>query len=274
MVIIKELSGEEYDLDQAEIRTRDVIISSPEPVHNFVEIEGKLGISDMGSSIGPRSIEALFRATSKDTPGFSLLRDKIFRLFNSTRQFYFIEKREPGKRWLAKVASSFTLPQRNVYGNFDVPLIGLKGVAESIGTTQDIHHDGINSDAALWGFGMGLIAEEGSTDYIHTGSTFRIFNAGDVEVHPFESYLRIVIDQVTGSTVGFRLSNVTTGDVFRYVEPLTGTLVIEKDVRRNDAAALGKTNRQFITLAPGWNEFVVEGATSARVSFDFRFLYQ
>src|SRR5699024_4736607 len=51
---------------------------------------------------------------------------------------------------------------------------------------------GINSDDELWGFGMGLIADDDSLIYTHTGTEFKIFNPG-VEVHPFEQDLVITI---------------------------------------------------------------------------------
>ena len=261
----------------AGFRPLDIFISAIEKERQTGRAEGSNRQIDYGFTHGSRDIELKFRLRANDTKDYRLIRDAAYRLFG--RKFYVAEDYQPGKRYLVSVDERFIpdRPQGNqTYAEGSVKCTPLElPYAESIGTTLDLHREGASADAGLWGYGMGLIAEEGSTDYIHTGTGFRIYNAGDVEVHPFESYLRIVIDQAAGSTVDFVLSNYTTGDVFRYIEPLTGTLVLDgPKVTRNDAAALGKTNRQFISLAPGWNEFVVEGATSARVSFDFRFLYQ
>ncbi|WP_193064915.1 phage tail family protein [Oceanobacillus oncorhynchi] len=277
MTIIQRHNGETINLDDAGIRTRDFIISAPTYNHQFGEIEGGLGVIDYGTSIGPREITVSFRATSYDIEDFSLLRDEIFNIFRSEESFYLIEHREPGKRWLVKVQNPYSIPQRNIFGNFDITFIGLKGVAESIGTTQDIQRNGINANDELWGFGMGLIADDESLIYTHTGTSFRIFNAGNVAVHPYEQTLKITIDNVRGSSSYLQVRNNTTGDAFRTTEAVSGSQTIVLDgpnVTSNGTQHYRKTNRQFITLAPGWNEFSVTGASSIRVAFDFKYYYK
>src|SRR5699024_1761372 len=134
---------------------------------------------------------------------------------------------------------------------------------------------GINSNDELWGFGMGLIADEDSLIYTHTGTEFKIFNPG-IEIHPFEQDLTIEISDVVGSTSYFQLENQTTGDVFRVTEAVNNNQLIKLDgpnITSNNLQYLRKTNRKYITLAPGWNNFKITGATSAKVSFDTRFYY-
>ena len=276
MTIIQRHNGETINLDDAGIRTRDFIISAPTYNHQLGEIEGGLGVVDYGTTIGPREITVYFRATSYDTEDFSLLRDEIFHIFRSEESFYLIEHREPGKRWLVKVQDTYSIPQRNVFGNFEIRFIGLKGVSESKGTTQDIQQDGINANSDLWGFGMGLIADDESLIYTHSGTSFRIFNAGNVHVHPFEQELKITIDNVQGSTTLLQLRNKTTGDSFRTKEGVSNQEIVldGPNITSNGLRYFRNTNHKFITLAPGWNEFVITGATSARAAFDFRFYYR
>src|SRR5699024_7729376 len=134
---------------------------------------------------------------------------------------------------------------------------------------------GINSDDELWGFGMGLIADDDSLIYTHTGTEFEIFNPG-VEVNPFEQDLTVEISDVVGSTSYLQLENRTTGDAFRVTEAVNGNQLIKLDgpnITSNNLQYLRKTNRKYITLAPGWNNFKITGATSAKVSFDMRFYY-
>lgn len=208
MTTIQRHNGEKINLTDAGIRTRDFVISSPTPKHEFGEIEGGLGVIDYGTSIGPREINVYFRAMSYDMQGFSLLRDEIFHIFRTEESFYLIEHREPGKRWLVKVQDPYSIPQRNVFGNFEITFIGIKGVAESTGTSQDIHRNGINANDNLWGFGMGLRATSVEPDnpneafrYTHDvmpDVPFRIVNAGNVPVHPFEQDLKITIKNIVG----------------------------------------------------------------------------
>src|SRR5690625_1300705 len=136
-------------------------------------------------------------------------------------------------------------------------------------------NSGINSKDELWGFGMGLIADDDSLIYTHTGTEFKIFNPG-IEVHPFEQDLTIEISDVVGSTSYLQLENQTTGDIFRVTEAVNGNQLIKLDgpnITSNNLQYLRKTNRKYITLAPGWNNFRITGATSAKVSFDTRFYY-
>lgn len=277
MTIIQRHNGETINLDEAGIRTRDFIISSPNPVNVFEPIQGAMGVVDYGTTIGPREIRVYFRATSYDIDDFSLLRDEIFHIFRNEESFYLIEHREPGKRWLVKVQDPYSIPQRNIFGNFEISFIGLKGVAESIGTTQIIQQNGISANDELWGYGMGLIADDESLMYTHTGMDFRIYNAGNVPIHPFEQELKITIKNIIGSTNYFELRNLSTRSIFRIDEAILSDKVITLDgakITMNDLNVLGKTNREFIELKTGWNNFVINGATSAEVGFDFRFYYK
>lgn len=277
MTIIQRHNGETINLDEAGIRTRDFIISSPNPVNVFEPIQGAMGVVDYGTTIGPREIRVYFRATSYDIDDFSLLRDEIFHIFRNEESFYLIEHREPGKRWLVKVQDPYSIPQRNIFGNFEISFIGLKGVAESIGTTQIIQQNGINANDELWGYGMGLIADDDSLRYTHGSRTFRIYNAGNVPVHPFEQDLKIKILNAFSSTSFFELKNLTNGSFFRLNEGLANDkeLVIDgPKVEIDGLNALDDTEHEFIELNPGWNEFEINGATTARTEFDFRFYYK
>ncbi len=280
LTIIQRHNGERINLDEAGIRTRDFIISAPTYNNQFGEIENGLGVVDYGTSIGPREITVYFRATSYDIEDFSLLRDEIFHIFRSEESFYLIEHRVPGKRWLVKVQDTYSIPQRNVFGNFEIRFMGLKGVAESRGTTQDIQRDGINANSELWGYGMGLEAVNESLIYTHqvvSGSDFNIFNAGNVSIHPFNQNLKVRISSILGASSYFQLRNKTTNNVFRINEGVNNSQIILLDgpnITSNSTQYLRKTNRGFIELAPGWNTFSVTGANSATIMFDFLFYYK
>lgn len=275
MTLIQRHDGTVYDLLDYGIRTRDLIISSPTPQHNFGTVEGTHGVIDYGTTYGPRNITGYFRAISDSVEDFSFLRDKIFHLFRTEESFYLIEKRIRGKRWLVKVTNPYQIPQRGVYGNFDIQFVGIKGVSESVRTTKDIDEYGIEPHFEEWAFGMGIPLGE-DLKYSHEGKVFRIFNAGNVPVHPFEQELIITIENVQGSDSFFELRNLTNNTRFRATEPVTDiqTIVIDGPlITSNGLAYTRKTTKDFIELSPGWNEFEIDGADSAKVSFDFRFYY-
>lgn len=259
-----------YDLKDYGIRTRDLIISSPVPINSLSRVDGSIGVLDNGTTFAERPITSYYRAQSKDIVDFSLLRDEIFNLFRSSESFYLIEKRIPGKRWLVKVAKPYAIPQNNIFGNFDIELISLLGISESISTTQEIEQSGgITYDRELWSYGMGLLHDEESHKYTHNKEEFSIYNAGNVAIHPFEQELKITVGNATS---GYKLENETTGDVFEYSGNQIGTLVMDgPNITISGRQALRDTNKEFITLAPGWNHF--KQNQPGTVLFDFRFYY-
>lgn len=277
MTVIQRLSGETYNLRDLGIRTRDIIVSSPPPRNYTGQVDGRDGLIDYGTDYDARPIIGRFTMFAVDLDDYVLLRDEVFNIFSTKEPFYFIDSRYPVKRWKVKTADSFDPERANRMGKFDVNMIAYLPFAESIGTSQTIQNNGIDANDALWGFGMGLIADDDSLIYTHTGTSFRIYNAGNVAVHPFQQELKLTIDNVQGSTSYLQLRNITNGSVFRINEAVTNsqTIVIDRmNMSRNGLAIFRKTNRKYIELESGWNEFEVTGATSARVAFDFRYYYK
>ena len=230
----------------------------------------------------PKTIESHIFLSAYDYFDYELLRDYLYGIFGFNKPFFVVGKNQSGKRHKVVLESDF-IPDRlgNVSGRAVIPFITSESpYAESIGTTQDIHTDGISANEELWGFGMGLIADDESLIYTHTNkSAFRIFNAGNVEVHPFEQDIKIEIDFPNNVQVNdhFQLRNITNGSTFRINEqvmPFENYTLDGPNITRNGLNALRRTNKQFIVLDPGWNEFEVTGNTQATISFNFRFYYK
>ena len=287
-VEIVKTNGDKLKLSDYGVNVTDFIVSSLPMKPLYGEIEGRHGTVDYGATYeGQRTITVPFYIRAKDSHDFPLMRDMIFQLVNDTEPFFVRELRKlsdnnqfvGGKRYLVRLSNTFTIDQiSTVVGNGEFVFETTKlPFAESIGTTQDIERNGISSDDEIWGYGMGLLDDPASHKYTHEGKAFRIYNAGNVPVHPFEQELKITISNVVGSTSYFELKNKTNGTTFHVNEGVTNTQTIVLDgplVTSNGLAFLRKTNKQFIELDPGWNEFEVNGATSARIEFDFRFYYK
>jgi hypothetical protein len=259
LVLIKKLDGHIIDLSLVGIKTLDLLISSPNIQHSFGNVEGAMGAIDFGSTIGTRQIVGKFRAMSRDIPTFSLLRDEVFAILGSTQSFYLIEKRLNGKQWLVKTDGSFDIPQRSIFGNFEVHFIAIKGVAESIMTTQQLQTKKINTNDETWSWGMGLeTVDDSELVYNHTITPtvpIKIFNAGNVEVHPFESYLKITIKNVVG-TLGYLMLVNSNGSFIYIMKSVANSEVWIFDgpnVKRNSLVAIQDTYKSFIHLDPGWN---------------------
>ena len=295
---INKKNGESFTLEQYGILVKDFVVSSIplDPVYG--NVEGSARKIDYGANYGTRTITVPFRIQAYDLMDFPLLRDVLFDLVVSKESFYiremrrvkklayaFVDPSEParmdpdtnnqlvgGKRYLVRLQNTFDIEQIETDGEGELVFETTElPFAESIGTTQDIQRDGVNADDGLWGFGMGLIANDESLIYTHTNKTnFKIYNAGNEKVHPFEQDLKITIEGVSN---GYELENLTTGDVFKITESMSGNLVIDgATVTNNGLQAFRKTNRRFITLAPGWN--YIRQNRAIKTTWDFRFYYK
>lgn len=308
---ITKKDGTSFLLSDYGIYIDDFNVGSIPIESNYGTPEGSNRRIDYGAAHGVRNIRVPFHLKAHDLLDYPLLRDVLFSLVLDTESFFVRELRRPkfltydfvdviegalddegkrkwsddsknvyvgGKRYLVRLQNTFDLEQIKHDGEGELTFETTElPYAQSIGTTQDIQQNGINADDELWGFGMGLIADDESLIYTHTGTSFRIYNAGNVEIHPYEQDLKITIDNVQGSTGYLQLKNETTGDTFRTTEAVSNNQAIALDgpnVTSNGLQYYRKTNHRFITLDPGWNEFTVTGASSARVAVDARLYYR
>ncbi|MFD2209372.1 phage tail domain-containing protein [Virgibacillus halophilus] len=297
-------SGETFTLEEYGIIAHDFKVSSIEISPEYQQVDGGDGNIDYGAVFGNRTISVPFTMKAYDLMDYPLLRDKLFSLILDKRPFYirelrrskyqaysFVDLHEPaknseessnmyvgGKRYLVRLQNTFELEQMLKYGDGELVFETTNlPFAESIGTTADIDKNGLTYDSGIWAYGMGLLYEDESHQYTHTGTSFRIYNAGNVPLHhPFEEELKITISDVLGSSSYLELTNTTTGDTFRVNEGVGSdkTIVLDgPNITNNGLQYFRKTNRKFITLVPGWNQFTIKGASSAKVSFDMPFYY-
>ena len=142
------------------VRPLDVFISSINKNRFTSTVEGRNGIITKGITRQNRPIEVSVGLIANDTRDYRLLRNEVFSFFDED-VFYISEKYEKGKRYKVTTLQSYIperLNQRIAQARFTLELVDLP-FAESIGTTQDIHQNGVSSVDELWGFGMGLIDE-------------------------------------------------------------------------------------------------------------------
>ena len=223
-----------------------MLFRSPSLRHVTEEIEGRDGVVDIETTEGAREITCLFKMRAADMADFPLLRNEIFRIFRSKESFYLIDRREPGKRWEVKCQDAYDIEQKYLYGDFTVTFVCYKGYAESVDPAS----------------------------YTFTTTAFRVFNAGDIDIDPRVLPLKITF---TGASSNLTITNQTTGDTWQYTGTTTANDTITLDgirALKNSLSIFGNTNRKLITIAPGWNDFIITGASgSFTISFDFRFYY-
>lgn len=283
MTYIQRIGKNRVNLDNMGIRTRDILIHSPSYEHEFEDIPGMDGVIDLGTKVIPRQITGLFRIVADDWIDFATKRDAVYELFDSKEPFYIIEKRTQHKRWLVKVDGEFDIPQKNIYGDFEINFIAMSGYAESIGTSRmasAFEH---------------IDAPVDYTDYDLRAVEFRIYNPGKtVDPRNVNHFLKITYE---GNSENLRIRNLTTGDDWRHIGVTNENDVITLEgitAKRNNVSIFRKTNKQLITIAPGWNNFRIYGAPDAReyavqanmprkkaneidkknpITFEFKFIY-
>ncbi|EJQ77816.1 phage tail family protein [Bacillus toyonensis] len=267
-LIIQRINGQPIDISNYNLRLVEFDPDSPEYKTRYEEVEGADGAIDLGATIGTRKLKAVCKVSARDMYDIALLRNEIFQLFQSKEAFYLIDKREMGKRWLVRVDPYTISTLRYARSEVTLQFTAAFPFAESIGTTLTP----LDIDLGLWQIGQGLTFEE--PKYVHSTSTFRIYNAGNVSLNPRRMPLLITFK---GASTNLKIKNKTTGDEWSY----TGNTSVNDTIRldqvrftKNSLSIVRDTNKKLITLNSGFNDFEITGATGAfSISFDFRFYY-
>ncbi|MBO1583120.1 phage tail domain-containing protein [Bacillus sp. XF8] len=291
-VQITQMNGQSIKLSDINVQVQDFRVSSIETRPNYIDVDGSNGRIYTGATYGVRTITVPFYFKAQDLLDVTMLRDRLFEVITNVEPFYIRELRRleyqngenqfiGGKRYKVMLSSTFDIEQTFKYGfgeltfeTTDLPF------AESIGKSSDIQRYGVDATSGLWGIGMGIISDDASHIYQHNvvpGQQFKIYNPGNLPVHPFEQELKITISDVIGSTYGFKLKNLTNFSTATINVPLSSKDIViysGPDVGRSGLAFLRNTDKDFIELVPGWNTFEVFNCTSATVYFDFRFYYK
>ena len=104
---------------------------------------------------------------------------------------------------------------------------------------------------------------------------FSIWNAGNVTVEP--EFMDLVIRlNYTYTRTGVSIKNITTGETFTLDADLNGSHVALRGMKVTYGSVNGwrDSNRRFIRIAPGLNEFEVVTDMYEKVSIDFKYYYK
>lgn len=271
-LIIERLNGDVFNTADFGIKFKTFNVGSPIASHQSDTVRGRDGSIDQGSQYEPREIEGEADFWSVDYWDYPLKRNEIFKLFQSKEAFYITDSREPAKRWLVKVDDFETEQINDWKGELEIEFITVdQPFAESMGTSLIPRR----FDEEAWQAGQGLVADVQDTDYIHTTTSFQIYNSSDIVVDP---RVHDIVITFKGTSNGLSITNVTTGETFVYNGITEEGDVIELNgirMLKNGSSIFRDTNHKLITLAPGYNDFTINGATEGEfeIIFEFRFYY-
>ena len=140
---------------------------------------------------------------------------------------------------------------------------------ETIYTTLELHDSGYSATAEKYGLVDSINSD--NTKYKFTDSNFSVWNAGNVAVEPEQMYLKIT---ATGTNGKIDIRNKATGDTFKVNAAFGGDLVVDRmSTLLNGVNVFRDTNKQYISLASGKNDFEVIGQFTD-ITIDFRFYYK
>ena len=256
-----ELDGQTHSFKDLGFRTVDFVVSSPSFSYDDKMVNSVTGIVPTETTRQPRQISVTFSVMADDWVDFAMLRQKIFDVV-SNNPIYLIEERKQGEMWECRVKDPYVLRQLNTFSVFTIDFICFAGVSMSVGTTvEDDTFD------ALSYYNLPTTID----DYKDIKKVaFRIYNPGlAIDPRNRNTFFKIVYE---GASSRFGITNLTTGDVFEYGGD-TGendTLTLDGiNSFKNNTSIFLETNKQLISLAHGWNEFVLHGVPWATELTDF-----
>ena len=301
-VEIVKSNGQKFRLSDYGV-VQDFVVNSIDRSVTRESVDGRKGSVDYGTNIGDRSISVPMIFKASDLHDYAHLRDELFGILDDDEPFYIREMRRKeylqyefvdfgqaptwsngvenehvnGKQYKVRLDSSISPEQWDDKPNGDITIefvtSGLP-FAESIYTTLELHDSGYDATAEKYGLVDNIDDEK--VQYRFTESNFTVYNAGNVMVEP-ESMMLNIIASAVQSDNNFTIRNKTTGEevvlkrasaghAFRIhgmVISLGGITNIFRD-----------TNRSFISLMPGDNQFEILNGTFKEINFEFKFLYK
>ena len=144
---------------------------------------------------------------------------------------------------------------------------------ETIYTTLELHDSGYSATAEKYGLVDNIDDEK--VKYRFTENKFTIYNAGNVTVEPESMMLKIDF-RYASSEGNLALKNLTTGEVFEFYKTINRrNLTIDgMSFKEGLINAFRDTNRRFISLVPGNNDFELIGVQHEGIWFNFNFYYK
>lgn len=259
------------------VRPLDLLVSSIEKERKEQSIDGVPGVVDYGYNYKGREVKMNFMTEHHHgTFDHRLQRDEIYNLFDEYPFLYVSDDTVPSRMLKITVDGSFT-PERYGYWystfEVDARITGLPFWRTKY-TTQEIESSGYSGLVEKYGTADGLHVDY--LKYTFTGTTFKVWNGGNVTVDPRNMDLKIRLYRLV-TDGSFIMTNKTTGEVFKYNAPRTGNTVDLNGVKALVGLAsnrLRETNRKFISLVPGENEITISGGTVDNIQFDFPFYYK
>lgn len=240
---------------------------------NLQEISGVDGGLLSPISFAPFNLILRFVYSGVDVTDYHLLKKQLRSMLYSRTPFYIVHSDMPGMKYAVVTDSTAVEDLYGRNGEFEITFTVYKGYSESLYETNEY-----DKTSDKWQFGNGLLVND-DIKYKHNHTSFKIFNGSSDTIAPFPHRHKLIIKLNVNAPKGFKLINRTTGDVFEYKKAITKNkqLIINGVYPTIDGKRVGiDTNHEWLTLAPGYNDIVINGTniTEPTAEFIFPFIYR
>lgn len=278
----------------------DFVVGSIEVERYHDRMEGRSGTIDYGADYGVRRISVPMKFKGGNLHHYAHRRDDLYAIVSELEpcyiremrrlnrlQYDFVDFGKPekwregtdnqyinGKQYRAMLSNEITPEQIMNGGEITLEFVTVElPFAETVYTTKELNDDGY--DAVVGKYGLVDDISVNHTKYVFTENTFEVYNAGNVTIVPEQMMLDITIRGVSTNDT-FSLKNLTTGETFEFRKAVTDRNIYLENtvVYEGSYNALRNTNRKFISLKPGVNEFSVFGGTFSDITFTTRYYYK
>jgi hypothetical protein len=202
---------------------------------------------------------------------FKLAKHEIYKLFSQREVMRIRTDAEPAiVKYVVPATFDVTpIEEGSNTAVFTIPFENPSGYKYSLLRSDSLY----TFDEDGWQFGMNLPSED--LVYTHSEPTFKIYNASDIKIDPYYQNHDLVI-KLNFEGQSITITNKTTNTSWSYNKPAkkADNIVLNQlSTTLNGEPASVNTDYGNLTLATGWNDISVTGATDFTVTFSFPFIY-
>lgn len=246
--------------------------SYPTSVEDSITIKGIDGELPSVASFSPFPLVVKFGLDGMDEKDINLMEQMLRNLFYRRKPYYVVTSDNPGKKFL--VNNPDMNPDYADFSatRFDMTFTVKKGYSESLKET-----DQFSLSSGDWQFEAGVLSDD-EIKYKHTTTSFKIYNGSTGTINPLLRHkLKVLIN--LNAPKGFKIKNVTTGDVFEYKKAIKSNQRLTLDGVHpfiNNKRVGIDTNWQWLTLDEGFNdiEIIGENISNVQTQWVFPFIYR
>lgn len=268
------------------LRGLDLTVSSVGQEITEHNIPGRPGTIITGVRDNDRDMSISARIKAMNATDYRLKRDRVFAFFKSLGAFYVTESQQGNKLMKVRVVDKYTHERPDnmrTYAFLDIPL-KIDGHPYWISRfkTIDLHNSKGVPANGNWSYGMNLEVSPDNLIYQYENVTeFNIYNAGRLLKTVQEKGNCEIIIEIKQNVTNFTLYDAAGGR-WEYNPTRNsdwalsnGNVIIFNghDVRVNGTTIMERTNRYYPVIKEGNNNFIMDGLSNYKITFDFRFKY-